>query len=154
MNSCLSYCPTSSTPSQEASTWQCGSIAGDDPILDMNFSDLPGCEIACYFSQTSPYSVTVQTGDNDDACDTKSPKPAKQRGLYFDGSDDYLRIQGIILNSSFSLIMWLNMVGNTKNIASFKSAVPDGTDSLDLFCTATTITYALGAEFEGIWDTP
>jgi hypothetical protein len=48
-------------------------------------------------------SITVASGTTD-------PSSAYQRGVYFDGIDDLLKVSGLILHYEFTLEAWVKYV--------------------------------------------
>jgi hypothetical protein len=63
----------------------------------------------CFSFDSKQTVPATQTGDVQivlDADETTHPRPAYERGLYFDGHD-FLNLSGLALNTSFTLQFWV-----------------------------------------------
>ena len=97
---CRSYCPTGYTENSDTKTC--------DPIDDYVTPCLTFDRIAYDWSTTS--GITAVGGatpgnspENDD------PLPIMDRGIWFDGVDDYLTLSGLTLGHTFTLILWVRV---------------------------------------------
>ena len=92
---CTSYCPTGFDGAS------CTLVGGDEKILDYNFN-IPNIVFESTGAKTgSTYQITATVV-------APAGNPAKNRGLYFDGSSDgYVQIGELLLGHSFSVHSWV-----------------------------------------------
>ena len=101
---CLAYCPSGTIPNEELNI--CETDDSDDVAFCANF------ESKLVVVQ-SAYDITIVNGSDPDGPDSSDPIPIYLRGLYFDGVDDYLTINNLVLSSDFTLTMWIRANGGT-----------------------------------------
>lgn len=106
---CLNYCPTGFVANDD--TKECDNNVGEVfcQAFDQAFDQLDIIyDIAIENTSTT---VSIQAG-TEAGTDDHDPRPAYNRGMWFDGVDDMMKVTNLVLNTSFTVKYWVLVKAN------------------------------------------
>ena len=65
-----------------------------------------------YTDYSQQWEVLAYTGSSPNQYSNQDPYLSDDRGLYFDGKNDYVSLEGLMLNSSFTFALWVKPHGS------------------------------------------
>ncbi len=63
----------------------------------------------CLDIELTHNGVAIVAGGTAATVEASDPRPAYKRGIWFDGTNDYLNISGLSLNHSFTMELWVRI---------------------------------------------
>jgi hypothetical protein len=143
VGSCLDYCPTGSL--KNLITKECS-----DPGLG-HISEVIFNKIGILYKGLPFGTYKLTVGDQ---LFHKAPINTFDRGLFFDGNSGHVKIQGIVLNTSFTVHYWVYFFDFTGTLIELESETPTigGEDQTMTYSCGSTTENTEEAEIGVTWD--